>query len=84
MRSFKKTYVNAIVKCDKGGYLSPMLICWENNKTYKIEKVLRCTAGGKIVGKYGGLQYQCLVGGKEITLYFEDSAGGGRWFVEGK
>ncbi len=82
MQEFKQTmlykrYVNVIVEIDRVGKIRPLYIRWENNRLFKIDKVLEIRPAVSVVGG-GGVLYRILVQGQEKRLYYEIN----RWFLE--
>ncbi|MBR4530641.1 MAG: hypothetical protein IKO80_10250 [Lachnospiraceae bacterium] len=76
-----KVYVDVAAEFTSGGILRPMWLIWEDGTRYEIDrvkKIERCAsrrAGGT------GIMYTCLVGGREIHLFYEENY---RWFVEAR
>lgn len=72
-----KKFVPVIVRCDEEGKLRPLVIEFERDKKYHIDKILdvrraACQSAGGV-----GDRYTCLIQGKEAYLWLEKE----RWFV---
>ena len=76
-----KTYVNVDAAFTAEGRLIPKTITWTDGQRYVIDRVLKQerAASRKIGGC--GILYTCLIGGKQIHLYYEENY---RWFVEAR
>ena len=74
-----KIYVDVLAIFSKDGQLIPKQIVWENGRTYDIDRIkdVRRQASTKAGGV--GERYLCMVGGKEVSLYYEDN---NMWFME--
>lgn len=84
-----KTYVRVFVEFDKDGRMIPRYIKWEDDKLYRIDRVISCRPGFSAKAGGQGDRYTICVLGKETNLFFErnGSLNGnniGAWFVERK
>ena len=75
--SLYKRYIDVITIQKKDGKITPLFICWDNGKKYKIDRVLSVSRQFSKVGGCG-LRYSCLVGGKQKNLFLEKD----KWFIE--
>ena len=76
----RKVFVEVIARFDIDGKMSPVSLIWEDGREFGIDRVLdvRRAASLKVGGQ--GTRYTCIVGGKEVYMFFEVD----RWFMEGK
>ena len=72
-----KRYVDVILLHKRGGDLTPMYICWEDGKKYKIDKVISASRRASVVGGCG-MRYTCMIQGELRNLYLEKD----KWFIE--
>ena len=72
-----KRYVDIVLKQTKQGKIEPLYVCWENGKSYAIDKVLSIERRASQVGGCG-VRYVCLICGQRRNLYLEKN----RWFIE--
>jgi hypothetical protein len=79
-----KVYVDTTVRFSADGIIRPLSIEWEDGKTYEITKVLGCKPGASRRAGGAGLVYTCIIEGKEVHLYYEDSYKVPKWFLESK
>lgn len=76
----KKKYVPVIVRFEAEGKLRPLMIEFDGNHKYPVDRVLDVRrAACESVGGVGD-SYTCRIQGQESYLWFEK----GRWFVEEK
>jgi len=76
----KKKYVPVIVRFEAEGKLRPLMIEFDGNRKYPVDRVLDVRrAACESVGGVGD-RYTCRIQGQESYLWFEK----GRWFVEEK
>ncbi len=76
----RKKYVPVIVRFEAEGRLRPLLIEFDEEHRYPVDRVLDvCRAACQSVGGVGD-RYTCRIQGQESYLWFEK----GRWFVEEK
>ena len=76
----KKKYVPVIVRFDTSGKLRPLVVEFDPEHKYRIDKVLDVRrAACQRVGGVGD-RYTCRINGQETYLWLEK----GVWFVEAK
>ncbi len=79
-----KVYVDTVVEFSDEGAVRPLSIEWEDGRKYEITRVKDCVPGASRRAGGAGIVYTCIVDGKEIHLYYEDSPSGAKWFLESK
>ena len=79
-----KVYVDTIVEFTDEGMIRPLSIEWEDGRKYEIQRVRHCAPSTSRRAGGAGLMYTCVVDGKDIHLYYEDSPSGAKWFLESK
>ncbi len=84
VRIGNKVYVETVVEFSDEGDIRPLSITWEDGRKYAITRVKYCERGASRRAGGAGLVYTCIVDGKEIHLYFEDTPTGAKWFLESK
>ena len=74
-----KVYVTVVAVFSNEGILLPRSFIWEDGQEYQIDRVKdkRRAASTKAGGV--GERYTCMVGGREVFLYYEDN---NMWFME--
>ena len=80
MDAREKRYVPVVVRFDTTGKMRPVLIEFDEEHKYTVDKILdvrraACQSVGGV-----GYRYTCRIQGKETYLLFEK----GCWFVEAK
>lgn len=76
----RKKYVPVVVRFDTDGRLRPMVIEFDEEHKYPVDRVLDVRrAACESVGGVGD-RYTCRIQGRESYLWFEK----GRWFVAEK
>ena len=76
-----KVYVDVLAEFTKEGFLRPCRITWEDGRKYTIDRVKRCERRASRKAGGMGLMYTCVIGGKEVNLFYEENQ---RWFVTRK
>ena len=76
----ERKYVPVVVRFDKDGQMRPILIEFDEERKYTVDKILdvrraACQSAGGV-----GDRYTCMIGGRESYLWFEK----GKWFVAAK
>ena len=76
----ERKYVPVVVRFDVEGKMRPILIEFDDERKYTVDKILdvrraACQSAGGV-----GDRYTCVIQGKESYLWFEK----GRWFVAAK
>lgn len=80
MEDREKRYVPVVVRFDTTGKMRPVLIEFDEEHKYPVDKILDvCRAACQSVGGVGD-RYTCRIRGQETYLWFEK----GRWFVAAK
>ncbi len=80
MERREKRYVPVVVRFDITGKMRPVLIEFDEEHKYPVDKILDVRrAACQSVGGVGE-RYTCRIQGRESHLWFEK----GRWFVEAK
>jgi len=80
MEGREKRYVPVVVRFDAAGNMRPVLIEFDEEHKYPVDKILDVRrAACQSVGGVGD-RYTCRIQGKESYLWFEK----GRWFVAAK
>ncbi len=74
---FYKRYVDVIVKQTKNGNIVPLYVCWENGRSYQIDKIISKERRASQVGGCG-LRFVCMISGQRRNLFLEKN----RWFIE--
>jgi len=77
---YERKYVPVIARFSEDGALRPMLIEFDETRSYPVDKILdvkrvACEKAGGI-----GDRYTCLIQGQEKYLWFDR----GRWYVAAK
>ena len=76
----KKKYVPVVVRFDTNGKLRPLVVEFDEEHRYSVDKVLDIRrAACQSVGGVGD-RYTCRINGQVTNLWFEK----GSWFVEAK
>lgn len=76
-----KRYVEVTAHTNIAGNILPVILWWDRDHAYNIDKVLDTRRAASLKAGGVGLRYTCRIRGKERYLYLEDD---GRWFVETK
>lgn len=76
----ERKYIPVVVRFDENGKMRPLLIEFDQENQYLVDKVLdvrraACESAGGV-----GDRYTCRIHGQEAYLWFEK----GRWFVAAK
>ena len=84
MDSDLKVYVSVIEVRYKDGRLRPLSVIWENEKRYKIDKVLDIRKAASLKAGGAGIRYKIRVRDREAYLFLEEDINGVKWFMERK
>ena len=84
MESDHKVYVSVIEVRYKDGRLMPLSVIWEDDKRYKINKVLNICKAASLKAGGAGLRYTIRIGDQQRYLFLEEDRSGAKWFVERK
>ena len=72
-----KRYVDVVIMVDKNGGIKPLSICWEDGKSYPIDRVVSIEPRASVVGGCG-MRYTCMIQGQTRHLFLEKN----RFFIE--
>ena len=75
----KYVEVGAVHRAD--GQILPVLLWWDDGRSYQIDRVLDIRRAASLKAGGVGRRYTCRICGKERYIWMEDD---GRWFVETK
>ena len=84
MESDHKVYVSVIEVRYKDGRLMPLSVIWEDDRRYKIDKVLDIRPAASIKAGGAGMRYKIRVRDRETYLFLEEDKAGAKWFMERK
>jgi hypothetical protein len=73
-----KIYVGVTAEYDVDGNVRPVLIKWEDGRTFSIDKVLDVRQAPSLKGGGLGMRYTCRIFGRQYYLFNEL----GRWYLE--
>ena len=76
-----KKYVEVGAVHRPDGKILPVLLWWEDGRSYQIDRVLDIRRAASLKAGGVGRRYTCRICGKERYLWLEDD---GKWFVESK
>ena len=76
-----KKYVEVGAGHRTDGQILPVLLWWEDGRSYQIDRVLDIRRAASLKAGGVGRRYTCRICGKERYLWLEDD---GKWFVESK
>lgn len=76
-----KRYVEVTAHTTAAGRIIPIMLWWDRDHAYEIDKVLDMRRAASLKAGGVGLRYTCRIRSKERYLYLEDN---GKWFVETK
>ncbi len=79
-----KVYVKTRVRCTMDGQIIPLSFEWEDGTVYEITSVKNVEQKANLRAGGAGTCYTCMVNGKQIHLFLEDSPSGKKWFLESK
>lgn len=77
--SANKVYVDVNADFLKEGMLIPKSFIWEDDVRYEISRVTDVRRAASLKAGGVGQRYTCIVGGREIYLFYEDN---NQWFME--
>lgn len=75
----KYVEVGAVFRPD--GSIIPVLLWWDDGRSYQIDRVLDVRRAASLKAGGVGRRYTCRICGQERYLFLEDN---GKWFVETK
>lgn len=76
-----KRYVEVTSHTNGQGQIFPLVLWWDRDHRYAIDKVLDRRRAASLKAGGVGWRYTCRIRGQERYLYLEDT---GKWFVEAK
>ena len=84
MGSEMKVYVSVIEIRYKDGRVMPLSVIWEDERRYKIDKVLDIRRAASLKAGGAGIRYKIRVRDREAFLFLEEDKTGAKWFMERK
>lgn len=75
-----KRYIKVAACFDTEGRMVPVMLWWEDGKSYEIDRVLDVRRAASLKAGGSGIRYTCRILGKERYLYYDDHQN--KWFVE--
>lgn len=72
-----EVFVGVTVRIDKKGIITPLSIIWDDQREFKIDKILDHRYAAPFIGDNGAYCYTCLIHGQTRELYTRS----GQWFV---
>lgn len=75
---YVKKYVVVIARISETGEPRPMYIGWEDNRYFKVDKVLEALPAASLKAGGQGLRFKLRIGQAITYVFFENPA----WFVE--
>lgn len=76
-----KRYIEVTSHTDRAGNITPVLLWWDRDHKYAIDKVLDRRRAASLKAGGVGWRYTCRIRGQQRFLWLEDN---GKWFVEAK
>ncbi len=82
-----RRYVDVIARCRDDGRIVPLVVCWDDGRTFQVDRVVGSPVSDRPAGTPGRtLRYTVVVGRKLTHLYLERGEEGAkdalRWYVE--
>ena len=74
-----KIYVDVTAEFSKDGILTPKSFVWEDGSVYEIQRIKDVRRAASLKAGGVGQRYTCVVGGREVYLFYEDN---NMWFME--
>lgn len=75
-----KVFVKVQVEVNTQGEMRPMLLFWEDERKFEIDKVTEVRRAVSMGAGGSGMRYTCVIHGRPKFLFYEAP----RWFLEGK
>jgi len=75
----QKVYVDVIAEFTADGVLLPRQITWEDGRKYEITRIKSKRRAASTRAGGVGEKYVCVVGGRDVSLFYEDN---NMWFME--
>ena len=76
-----KRYVEVTAHTNTDGKITPVVLWWDRDHSYEIDKVLDIRLAASLKAGGVGWRYTCRIRGQVRYIWLEDD---GRWFVEAK
>ena len=73
-----KTLVPVLARHDTDGSITPIMVYWQDGKTFQIDKVIEKRQAASFKSGGVGIRYKCLIRGMAYHLFDEQ----GVWFIE--
>lgn len=74
---YVKKYVEVVARISENGEPKPMYIGWEDNRYFKVDKVLEVLPAASLKAGGQGLRFKLRIGQVTTYVYYENPA----WFV---
>lgn len=71
-----RKYIEVYAQWDKEGHVTPLAVELDNEKRYRVERVVRKHPMSVIVNGGIGMRYTVVIDGRERHLYYD-----GRWWI---
>jgi hypothetical protein len=75
-----KVFVEVIAKFTKDGKKVPLIIKWEDGRSFDIDRIIDIRRAASLKAGGQGIRYKCRINGRETYLWLEDD----KWFVDSK
>lgn len=75
---YVKKYVEVVARISENGDPKPMYIGWEDNRYFKVDKVLEVLPAASLKAGGQGLRFKLRIGQTTTYVFYENPA----WFVE--
>ncbi|WP_133966817.1 hypothetical protein [Eubacterium limosum] len=75
---YVKKYVEVVARISENGEPKPMYIGWEDNRYFKVDKVLEVLPAASLKAGGQGLRFKLRIGQATTYVFYENPA----WFVE--
>lgn len=72
-----KRYIDMVVMQQKSGSVTPLYVCWEDGRKYKIDKIISKDRRASHTGGCG-IRYVCMIHGERRNIFLEKD----KWFIE--
>lgn len=76
-----KRYVEVTAHTNTDGKITPVVLWWDRDHSYEIDKVLDIRRAASLKAGGVGIRYTVRIRGRDRYIWLEDD---GRWFVEAK
>lgn len=75
-----KKYVAVTAEFDQMGNIIPLVIKWDDETIFKIDRVTNICRAASLKAGGAGIRYTCIIKGRSTYLFLEET----KWFVEAK